>query len=543
MIQRTSSCNKGIYRFRGDIFPVVFILIAGLKFSLALESAIDIGLYDESNYLYMGVNIAKQGLPGPEGAPLYALWYFLLSNLQPDRLKLYYLNYQILTISLPILFYMFMRRWNISRLPAFVVAGYFLISFANLPLWPKPTHFALAIFFVFCIFGSFFPLLPTLSLSALVITYIRPEFFITYAALAVMYFMAAVKAFRSKKTDMLMHFSVFVFLSFLLISILGIPDFFTGKSRSFMAFGQHFSINWVNWKHSNIEPWTNWKSIVMNQFGPVQTFFEALISNPLLFFKHVLFNLINLPITLASLVFAHFPVLLPIQKKSFWISEAIILVLAVFALYIKIGCTFLKEKLKTNKDFFAQMSFFALAPITSAIAIYPRGHYLLFLDIFILTVIAFSIMVAAEKRTVVYRLGLAGVLLIGLTPAMSDFSELPLARSGSLNRKTIIFLKSLNIKEKVNILEAEGGYFIYLPGNYHRIAIEEKGVNFNRALYDRKINMIVLSDKLRNDNRFVLDKQWQEFLNNYSAYGFSKITIPGTKRFLFVKKSLLIQSK
>ena len=156
-MQRTSNCNTVICRFRGDIIAVAFILIAGLKLTFALESAIDIGLFDESNYLYMGANIGNQGLPGPEGAPLYALWYFLLSKLQPDRLKLYYLNYQILTISLPVLFYMFMRRLNVSQLPAFVVAGYFLISFANLPLWPKPTHFALAIFFVFCISSSFFP--------------------------------------------------------------------------------------------------------------------------------------------------------------------------------------------------------------------------------------------------------------------------------------------------------------------------------------------------------------------------------------------------
>src|SRR5215213_3201108 len=128
-----------------DLLIALFLLIAGLKFTFALENFWSLRLYDESAYLYAGVKLPALGLPSAEYAPLYALWYYALSLLQPDRIALYFLNYKVVTILPPILAFFLLRRYRVSLIVSVVISGVFLISNANLPVWPKPAHFALVI--------------------------------------------------------------------------------------------------------------------------------------------------------------------------------------------------------------------------------------------------------------------------------------------------------------------------------------------------------------------------------------------------------------
>ena len=48
-----------------DLMIMIGLLLAGYKYTFGLERVIDIGLYDESNYLLAGVNFLKDGLPSP----------------------------------------------------------------------------------------------------------------------------------------------------------------------------------------------------------------------------------------------------------------------------------------------------------------------------------------------------------------------------------------------------------------------------------------------------------------------------------------------
>ena len=53
-----------------------------------LERVLDLAPWDEADYLRRGLVIPMRGLPPAEWGPLYALWYFLLSRAQPDRIAL-----------------------------------------------------------------------------------------------------------------------------------------------------------------------------------------------------------------------------------------------------------------------------------------------------------------------------------------------------------------------------------------------------------------------------------------------------------------------
>ena len=69
--------------------------------------------------LHSGHSLLDIGFPSPGAAPLYAVWYFLLSKLQSDRVELYYLNYRVLTILVPIALYLLFRRTKLGIAPSF----------------------------------------------------------------------------------------------------------------------------------------------------------------------------------------------------------------------------------------------------------------------------------------------------------------------------------------------------------------------------------------------------------------------------------------
>src|SRR5215207_7444138 len=143
--QSAEQVKKLLSSSTADGLAILFLLLAGLKFTYRLPSILDIDLSDEGAYLYRGVKLVQDGVPLAENAPLYSAWYYVLSLLQPDRIALYYLNYKALTVLPPILVFLLLRRYGLSTLASVIISGLFLISAANLPVLPKPSHFALII--------------------------------------------------------------------------------------------------------------------------------------------------------------------------------------------------------------------------------------------------------------------------------------------------------------------------------------------------------------------------------------------------------------
>src|SRR5215217_4847490 len=179
-----------------DGLAMLFLLLAGLKFTYRLPSILDIDLLDESGYLYKGVRLITDGVPSAENAPLYAAWYYMLSLLQPDRVALYFLNYKALTVLPPILVFFLLRRYGLSTLAGVIISGLFLVSAANLPVMPKPNHFALIIILLSLIAATYTKrdtlAILLVSIGTLVCSYVRPEFFLTYLLILMLYVVVVV---------------------------------------------------------------------------------------------------------------------------------------------------------------------------------------------------------------------------------------------------------------------------------------------------------------------------------------------------------------
>lgn len=533
---------------------VVILLIAGLKLVYGIDNFLGICLWDESSYLYNGVTLLDSGFPTADWAPFYALWYYLLSLFQPDRVQLYYLNYKILLTVLPVFVYVLLRRYKLPILGSVIVAELILISHVNIFGDPRISHFAVLIsllfFFIVTYLTTFTSVTLVLAIGALLLSYVRPAFFLTYLLLTSLYFgvlIARFKEFRLSREAL--PFLVFMVVSLSLLISLGQPAFSEKGGRSWEAFSQHFSLNWVHWTNSDKSPWSDGNIIIPETFDDAQSISEALINNPLLFIKHGLYNLSGFFKEFGRVILLRFNILLP-NKKGFWKVEPLLLlgILATYIFYTKRRLLHeVKAKFQTHRGLLLHFALYSLPGIISAVIIFPRRHYLFLISILFAIVIAIFIAKTTDQQEYLgyKRVLIIGVIIISMTPCISDYYSRGMpgfAIALDNNMRVIKFIKDLEITDEVNLLEIDGGYHTYLGDNFHWVKPYAKNTSFFEFMSERDINIIVLKSTLIKDTRFKDDSEWHYFLSNCQKYRFTKMNVPnaeGKLLVLLVKNDLL----
>ncbi|MEO5361167.1 MAG: hypothetical protein H7843_12090 [Nitrospirota bacterium] len=536
-----------------DIAMVFAIVLAGVKLTYGLERFLDIGLYDESVYLYKGVMLASLGIPPPDSGPLYKAWYWFLSLFINDNIKLYYLNYRIMSIAPTVLFYCLLRTYRTPIAVSLGITFFYLISMGNLAVWPKPSHFALAMALAMFTIKRHIHSSSTsalfLAVGTLLMSYARPEFFMSYVLFIGFYIAyALVKRHTMVWKKDIKALILVIVLSLSLFLLIGVPG--SGENnRSWNAFGQHFSLNLSKWERIDKNTWTDWESIVKTPFGSANSVAGAFVNNPAAVIKHVAYNVIGLLNTLFGVFLMHFNIILPTRTGSKFVMEGYMLA----ALLIGAGIYYRKPLAQNFRENFSESkiiilfsSFICLPSLISLIIIYPRYHYALIVGVFMAftAAVVFGPKAAPQDKADKKALISYALLFVFLTPYSCPNPHFSYSSgNGQLqNVETIRLITALNISRPVNMLEAEGGVSFYLGHNYAWIADWSKDTGFYQFLKDNAINMIVLSDALYRDTRFASDTQWLEFLLNAQNYGFIKVNIPGTTRQLLVHETLVRHS-
>lgn len=516
-----------LYSRKADLLIILIILLAGLKFTFLLEDGLDISLYDEASYLYGGIKLPVEGLPRTDYAPLYAIWYFIISLIEPNRVNLFYLNIKLMTILPPALVYILLRKNRVSIPTSSTISWFFLLSRANAYTWPKVSHFALLVILLILILVARRSLLWTslyASLGALVVSYIRPEFFIAYLLSLLLFILIA--ALGKQERIRLPSLLWYILITIILLGVFGLP---VSADRSIIAFGQHFSRNWVSWTGSDLNPWTNWAEIVAQNFGTADNVLTAFINNPSVFLKHVSYNLLELIRNASTLILPSF---FPKGKTSLYIA-----VLSIIGLCIAKRST-IRNNFREYRNIILFMGLFILPGLASTIIIQPRNHYLILPCV--LTAVFLAIIVDSneyeQKQANYTSLLFLGLLAISFTPYFSD--RIRSDRPGP-NLASVRFIQSLSIEETVNLLESEGGYHYYLDDNFHRVAEYQKNSDFFHFMEEYKISMIMVSESLVEDTRFKDDAEWVDFLENYSTFGYVQMEVPYTDRILLIQNDLL----
>lgn len=530
-----------------DIILFCFLAISAIKLTYLIETTMDIGLYDESCYLDIGVKVTASGLPPAQIAPLYSVWYYLLSIFEKNNIRLYYLNYKLLISFTTLIVYVYLRRIEILPFVAAIFSFLYLVSGCSL-FWPWIVHFALAILLLFFILASFTKSKEDYYIAAglgiLTISFARPEYTVSFILFCVAFlFYIPVRLKKGFLTPMSAFVKIFIFvlITASLFHIFGNP---LSGPRNWNAFRQHFSLNYVEWNNSPVNSWTNSEQITRAVFGESDSVIGAAAGNPKEFFRHFLYNAGNYVRNSLTAFF--------VTSDCFGVQEPAELIKYLeFLCLIVIGIYLLKKKAQLFKkiDYLSIFLLLYIPAILSSILIYPRGHYLIIQTAMIMIILADFISKALTDGSGIKQAKISAALLLGmlifvLTPNLSacrsfisneDTGKEIVRREILPNLKTIEFIQSLNITGKVNMLEAEGGYDIYLGDNFKRVAEYDKKESFNKFILDHKINMIVLSERLKNDTRFFDDKEFKYFLEQPQALGFRKFGIFNTGRYLFVK--------
>ena len=526
-----------------DAIIAVFILFTGWVFTFQIEQFLDIGLYDESIYLRRGVSLPVSGFPLAQDAPLYASWYYLLSLFQPDRVELYYLNFKAMTVLPALLWFLFLRINHIPRLVAVSVSLLFLMSSANFITWPKVSHFGIMVLFLGLILSSLLKT-PIAKLSVAIVfvllaSYARPEFFLAFLGLSILAGLLVFRAFRQERLrSVRLPMFLTVMLCLALLLYLGLP--MGSGNRDMMAFGQHYSLNWVGWTGADLNPWTNWETIVQKDFGDVTSPLGAFASNPSAFLRHVYSNLHQIVPRLHLVFFHGFP------GGSQSTLAAAVLIVFIAATVLLTNRKFLVSRLQKIREngkesllLLGILAVLLLPSLVSVVALYPRDHYLLILVLLsISAVLVVLLRDITSPQSILHNMGTILICIVVVALLRPISTEVMAQKQPNL--EVIMFLKSLTITEPVRILEAEGGYGIYVGDNYTRIAEYDKESGFSSFLKKYPINVIVLSDGLRNDTRFKDDAEWVAFLDNPGSEDFVSLDVPALEnRNILVKESLL----
>ena len=513
-----------------DFFILACFALLAWFFFTGLEKNLDIALYDESYYLFSGVQFGTAGFPAAAYAPLYALWYYVLSLFVSDPVNLFFVNHKLLGILPPVLVYILLRRTKISSPSSLIASLVLLISYTNTNGELQVTHFAfiviLGVFIVFSYVHSGVWIYSISAVGALIASFIRPEFFLAY--IVFLFFLTAELFFDRRKTTYgkLIAPGFVAACTFLFLYFLGFP---LSGSRSLIAFGQHFSLNWIYWNPCALDPCRDWEKIIFQNFGNVTTIPQAFFANPMLLLKHIVSNILKFlthaPTYISPGVFFEYPLFRRL---------ALAMPCIAFGVFYFLNPALVKNNLGDFKIFILCSIIFFLPGLGSAIVIYPEGHYYV---IPVTIVFLISIVLVTKKNSSEKKLNFVSLLLIATLISLT-FYTIPLKAGERTNLATIQFIKSLKIEKSVHLLENDFGFSVYLGSNYKRVS-ESKIKDFNSLLNQEGVNMIILSEDLLKNTALKKSPELMSFLQSYAESGFMQMEIPDTHNTLILKKNLL----
>jgi hypothetical protein len=547
---------RGIFNDEASKVPLgiigagVFIIaIIGWYFTKDLFQFMDVLFWDEANYMQSGLKITEKF--NHSWGPAYAIWYKMISLFESDIIKLYYLNFRLMTILPAIALFVFLAVSNIRVWVSFSLGLFFVFANVNLPIWPKVSHYCIFVFVTGLILAKYIPSklvkIAFISLFALNISYARPEFFLTYLAILGLWFIALFfKEFRDKKS---------ILISFVLIgfgigiqSIMGNPLFNFQGDRSALAFAQHFMLNYFEWNHIDQDFWITWMSYYQNLFGDVTSIKAAYQTNPRLFHLHFLTNFQNYFIQAFEL---YSDAMLP--EKIIQIPQIgrviilslggiIMIVVSTSSKYINV----VANGFKKNTLSIIILLLLMAPTLISCFVIYPRTHYMVFHYIpliFIIGILFFS--KPLESKTFdQYTLLFSGVIIamvLLLMPSTKDYDHFDLWRkeNSQANLKTIEKIKSYNFTGPINLLENEGGMNMFLGKNYSWVRGFMKDTTWTAYLEKEQVDIIYVTPSLVKYPSLLQDSTWSDFEAHPEKYGYEKIQTGNFTPYLLIHQHLL----
>lgn len=531
---------KSLLKVIPDLTALVILVAASIKLLYNLDNVTDIDLFDESYYLLQGVNLFKAPAVASWG-PLYSTWYWLLSLFQPERVALYLLNAKLIVVLPVFTMYAALRRYSVSILLSLAASLWLLSCNGNVATAPKVVHFAVSVVFIGLIFmksaKNIEQLLLIATITSLVVSFVRPEFFLAYiASVSVFLILIMLRFFKAKPVVIpKLLLATLLVLSFSSLYFVGPPAFFSVK-RDMSAFSQHFSAHWVKWTGSKLHPYANAPMIMQKVLNNPASVLEAFKNNPKLVLRHCIENIGGVAPALNEM----FKVKVPIfaEHSIILMFEATMTILMLCALFLSKLQQIISGIIRSVNEYWKQFLFIGLLisiTATTVAIIFPHHHYLFFfVSMFIFSV---SLVLNGDSKLKIrsaYLLPAGVFAVVALVPnyAGNDW-HVP------YEINTIRFFQSLPNKDVVYLDDKNSGYDVYVP-QLKRVTTRDKGNNdFISFLHERNISVILLGARMNRSYEYIIDPSWQNFTKNYGNYGFVKINVPRGRKEILVKENFI----
>jgi hypothetical protein len=538
------------------------VVSAWYKLIYRLDELMEVRLYDESYYLWAGKNFFKEAIH-PEFSPLYAFWYWILSQFEADGLKLYYLNYKVLSLLMPLAAYAMLRAAGVRALVAALLAIFLLASGMNLPVWPKMANLITSIVLLSATVLMVLNVkkqavwLFTGVVLCVLFMYMRPEFVLGLMVF-VGWFLWHIYTKR-RLWDGAWLPAALLPLVFMIYKF-GIP---VGSGpRSMIAFGQHYMHNiWLKEGGSDEEMnimWVNWREYIQPYFGAASSVTEALANNPTAFLRHVGYNVY-------AMVFKGVYVIVEtvFPTRIFYFSPSILFLLCLLLVGYSLHGKKTLFGLISGVEGFGQkmlwMLIFSVPALAAALIFQPRAHYIM---VMIVPFIFFVGLLFEHYLRLLYpndhkanKYWALTLVAVYLSPGTEKFYAFRPAfraeqRSDSagvvlidqkVNTQTIAKLNDLELPENIRLIDASTGYSYYLKKpflHFGTIAFEFDYAAFDNVdtlIHKNNVNLIIVGETLRYDHSFAKNEGWNQLINHPELKGFTKHEL-GEAAYVLIKK-------
>ncbi|MBX3204653.1 MAG: hypothetical protein KF764_06260 [Labilithrix sp.] len=561
------------------LVPALVLLLTS-KTTWGLLGTFDLGFDDETIYLEAAHWAGKRFLPLADSSPLYPLWYRALSFVEPDPVRLYLLNWFVLTAALPMLLYALARRSGAPLAPAAVVALAWSMSTAAMT-WPFVSKFAAVVLCLGALAATAIRdrrLAASATVAALALTaYARAELtvpsFVFAGAVAIWCMVGVGKTLRGPTTRARrgQRARSLLALALCIAAPLGLRRLFGDPhqgGRAFFAFGQHYALNVVEDRRLGVDPWTLWDRFAREAFPTATTIGEALRENPAAFAWHVRRNATTLRRAAEELLR---PLGFVPRSLADIVDVAVTCVVLGGAAALVLGSARLDRRLSA---WLPLLGVVAVTTAGSTLLVYPREHYLLPLACLLLAALAaacarlrrpgplrarwwlglprlpafVSPRVAAALGPAALVVGLALVAVAlptrrGALPSLLPSNE-PAPPRVHDNARTVEVLRSLDLRGHVPILEPDHSRGVYAGLDFVRVAQWEKTTSFWSFVHERQVAVVAITWRLREDPRFRSDPEFIAFVDGTGEReDFQFIAVPETSVVLAVRESALARGR
>ncbi|MEZ4878804.1 MAG: hypothetical protein R2801_01395 [Chitinophagales bacterium] len=526
---------------------ILFLLLVGIKLYANLEQQMDIQFADEAAYLRFGLDIPNSF--NRNWGPLYCLWYKVLSFITIDTIKLYYLNYRLLGILLPVLVYILLLRININALLAVFMSFCLLTMESSVIAWPRISHFCLIILVLGLINITYLKdivyKLLFFAIICLLCSYARPEFYLSFLMIV---FILVIYLLIKRKTLVQKHFVAllaFVALVAVLHFIFRFPsnDFF-GYKRSVAAFFQHFAFGMVYQKKVNADAWLIWEDLAKQYFGTCDSLLCLVKTNPKMFFSH-LFLCIKILIVSLFVSFPNYciPLVLIKYKKIKIILTILFYISFAYLLLNKNKRNYFLKLLQQNLFILILLICFVVPTFISCILYFPRMHYIYMQSILYIVVLAFLFETLMPIKCTKYVVAIvlvfsSSIILInGINYKFLNLNQNKEV-ANKTNQQLINYLQSLPNKKHTVFTNMPfvTGMLDHRFKEVNTIFDKKKTIPFKYYLENDSIDIIIVSETLLRDPHLSSDTSWNNFYNNYEQFSFKQDSLASNYYTILIKE-------